>query len=239
MRRKTASQPECQNVRLVLAGTWSALAVEMFLLALGGYDPRLADNVSTFQSLIDLANTHSLTYCVTSPHSTNLPQGNASVDDAHILFLINFTTSQRTALLSDPSTLALLYTPANEHFGIGPVEAMCCGVPVLACDSGGPTESIRVHPPSERTGWLRTPDPEVWANALVEIIALGSERRRALADRAKDRARALFGMEAMAEGIEAALQEAAEMGEVESSAGVWLVMLAGFVVAYIVTRLYL
>lgn len=206
---------------------------------LGGYDPRLTDNVSTFQSLLDLANTHLLTYCVTSPHSTNLPQGNASVDDAHILFLINFTTSQRTALLSNPSTLALLYTPANEHFGIGPVEGMCCGVPVLACDSGGPTESILVHPPSERTGWLRTPDPEVWANALVEIIALGSEQRRALGDRAKDRARTLFGMEAMADGIEAALQEAAKMGEVESSAGVWLVMLIGFVVAYIVTRLYL
>lgn len=86
---------------------------------------------------------------------------------------------------------------------------------------------------------MRTPDPDVWANALVEIIALGSEQRQALADRAKDRARALFGMEAMADGIEAALQEAAKMGEVESSVGVWLVMLMGFVVAYTVTRLYL
>ncbi|KAF8352197.1 glycosyltransferase family 4 protein [Amanita rubescens] len=196
---RPAGRSECQNARLVLAG---------------GYDPRLADNVSTFQSLIDLANTRSLTYSITSPHSTDLPQGNASADDAHILFLINFTTSQRTALLS-----------TNEHFGIGPVEAMCCGVPVLACDSGGPTESVLVHPPSERTGWLRTPDAEVWGNALVEIIGLGIEQRRALANRAKERARAL--------------KSAAEMGEVESWAGVWLTMLIGFIMAYIVTRLYL
>lgn len=238
MRRKTSDRPEFQHVRLVLAGMSPHLMGEKSSFASGGYDPRLADNVSTFQSLIDLANTRSLTYSITSPHSTDLPQGNASPDDAHILFLVNFTTSQRTALLSSPSTLALLYTPANEHFGIGPVEAMCCGVPVLACDSGGPTESVLVHPPSERTGWLRTPDAEVWANALVEIIGLGTEQRRALSNRAKERARALFGMEAMAEGIEGALQSAADMGEVESWAGVWLTMLVGFAMAYVVTRLY-
>ena len=38
--------------------------------------------------------------------------------------------------------LALLYTPANEHFGIGSVEGMFSGLPILTCDSGGPTESI-------------------------------------------------------------------------------------------------
>ncbi|KAF8626210.1 hypothetical protein AX15_004900 [Amanita polypyramis BW_CC] len=197
LRRKVADQPEHQNVRLVLAG---------------GYDPRLADNISTLQSLIDLANAHSLTYNIVSPHSSDLPRGSATTDNAHVLFLVNFITSQRTALLSNLSTRVLLYTPANEHFGIGPVEAMCCGVPVLACDSGGPTESVLVHPPSERTGWLRTPDPEVWANVLVEIIGLSTEQRQAMARRAKQRAHALFGMEAMAEGIEAALREAAEMG---------------------------
>ena len=191
----------------------------------------MADNISTLQSLIDLADTHSLTYSVVSPHSSDLPQGNATTDDAHVLFLVNFTTSQRTALLSNPSTRVLLYTPANEHFGIGPVEAMCCGVPVLACDSGGPTESVLVHPPSERTGWLRTPEPEVWANALVEIIRLSTEQRQAMAKRAKQRARALFGMEAMAEGIEAALREAADMGTVKSWAGVWVAMATGFIVA--------
>lgn len=30
----------------------------------------------------------------------------------------------------------MLYTPANEHFGIVPVEAMCSGAPVIAVNSG-------------------------------------------------------------------------------------------------------
>jgi alpha-1,3/alpha-1,6-mannosyltransferase len=36
----------------------------------------------------------------------------------------------------------LLYTPANEHFGIVPIEAMHLGCVVIACNSGGPLESI-------------------------------------------------------------------------------------------------
>ncbi|KAM6500981.1 glycosyltransferase family 4 protein [Amanita muscaria] len=213
---------EYRNLRLVIAG---------------GYDPRLEDNVSTLQSLINLTNAHSLSYkIVSSRNQSDLPQGNAT-DDPQVLFLINFTTLQRTALLSNISTKALLYTPANEHFGIGPVEAMSCGVPVLACDSGGPTESVLVHPPSERTGWLRSPDSEVWANALVEIVGLSAHQREALATRAKERARAMFGMEAMAEGIESALREAVAMGPVESGSGFWTAVILGFVVSYLMTRL--
>ncbi|CAN0499507.1 unnamed protein product, partial [Scytosiphon promiscuus] len=30
----------------------------------------------------------------------------------------------------------VLYTPSHEHFGIVPVEAMCCGAPVVAVNSG-------------------------------------------------------------------------------------------------------
>ena len=98
------------------------------------------------------------------------------------------------ALLNAPSTLALLYTPANEHFGIGPVESMACGLPVIACDSGGPTESVL----DGATGWLRTPDPEIWADALVTCVGLEDGERRKIADAAKVRAGELFGMEAMA-----------------------------------------
>ena len=112
------------------------------------------------------------------------------------------------------STLALLYTPTNEHFGIGPVEGMLCGLPVLACDSGGPTESIIDSPPSERTGWLRRPDAGVWADALQEICWMSESERRELACRSQDRARSMFGMEAMAKALEASLVEAIELGPV-------------------------
>jgi len=38
--------------------------------------------------------------------------------------------------------IALIYTPTNEHFGIVPLEAMYMEKPVIACNSGGPTETI-------------------------------------------------------------------------------------------------
>ncbi|PFH53560.1 glycosyltransferase family 4 protein [Amanita thiersii Skay4041] len=222
--KRVTDRPEYKNMRLVLAG---------------GYDPRLGDNVSTLQSLVNLAKSYSLSHDIVhsaTSTSKSLPKSlwpESKTSDPQVLFVINFTTSQRTALLTAASTRVLLYTPANEHFGIGPVEAMCCGVPVLACDSGGPMESVLVHPPSERTGWLRTPDPEVWASALVEIVGLDIQQRERLATRAKERAQGLFGLEVMTKGIEEALREAARMGNVEPSIiSVWLVMLIGFVVAY-------
>ena len=98
---------------------------------------------------------------------------------------------------------------------------MVCGVPVLACDNGGPTESV-VDPDfdsssqsdemEERTGWLRKPDPEVWATALREVIALSPTQRRELGERAARRAKEKFGMEAMAANLEISLKEAVAMG---------------------------
>lgn len=45
---------------------------------------------------------------------------------------------------------ALIYTPAFEHFGIVPIEAMYLGRPVIAMDAGGPRETL-VH---QETGFL-------------------------------------------------------------------------------------
>ncbi|KAF9071839.1 alpha-1,3-mannosyltransferase ALG2 [Rhodocollybia butyracea] len=221
----------------------AALAVEAFarirgrdsnasnlrLVLGGGYDPRLEDNMLTLYSLIDLvAKTHSLTYDVvtpSSPQAVKIPPLNTTSENPAVLFLLNFTTAQRTALLTSSSTIGLLYTPANEHFGIVPVEGMICGVPVLACDSGGPVESIIDQPPEERTGWLRTPTPELWTEALGEIVQLSEHERSQMRQRAKQRARDLFGMEAMAKGIEEALKEAVAMGKVRSRFLFWLAIL--------------
>lgn len=179
----------------------------------------------TLVHLIDRAKAHSLTFDIINPTSSKspvrIPPFNTTADSPDILFLLNFTTSQRSALLSSPSTLVLLYTPSNEHFGIGPVEAMVCGVPVLACDNGGPTESV-VDPDfdsssqsdemEERTGWLRKPDPEVWATALREVMVLSPTQRKELGERAARRAKEKFGMEAMAADLESSLKEAVAMG---------------------------
>jgi len=78
----------------------------------------------TLVSLIDSAKSHNLTYHIITPaiSRVKVPPFNTQIANPDILFLLNFTTSQRSALLTAKSTLALLYTPTNEHFGIGPVE---------------------------------------------------------------------------------------------------------------------
>ncbi|VDO29233.1 unnamed protein product [Haemonchus placei] len=61
---------------------------------------------------------------------------------------------------------AVLYTPHNEHFGIVPVEAMYVGTPVIAVNSGGPTESI-VH---GETGFLADQTPQAFAQYMFTLI---------------------------------------------------------------------
>ena len=81
------------------------------------------------------------------------------------MFLLpSFTDEQRAALLA--ACTAVLYTPQNEHFGIVPLEAMASCRPVIACDSGGPTESVR----HEITGFLCTPSPGAFAHAMQTLL---------------------------------------------------------------------
>ena len=68
----------------------------------------------------------------------------------------SISNDQRILLLEN--TKVLLYTPENEHFGIVPVEAMYMGCIALACNSGGPLESVE----HGRTGYLMPPDAEIW-----------------------------------------------------------------------------
>lgn len=71
---------------------------------------------------------------------------------------------QRTLLLA--ACRAVLYTPQHEHFGIVPLEAMASGRPVVACNSGGPTESV----PDSKGGFLCDPSPAAWAEALEALL---------------------------------------------------------------------
>jgi glycosyltransferase involved in cell wall biosynthesis len=61
---------------------------------------------------------------------------------------------------------ALLFTPENEHFGIVPVEAMACGVPVVAHASGGPLETIR----HGETGFLCASEASSFADHLEVLV---------------------------------------------------------------------
>jgi hypothetical protein len=62
----------------------------------------------------------------------------------------------------------------EQHFGIVPVEAMYARVPVVAANSGGPTESV-VH---GDTGFLEPPEPAAFAAALARIVHAPAAERR-------------------------------------------------------------
>ena len=74
---------------------------------------------------------------------------------SEVSFLPSVSSHEKEGLLA--TCTCVLYTPENEHFGIVPLEAMLASRPVLACDSGGPVESII----DGVTGFLCAPKPEV------------------------------------------------------------------------------
>ncbi len=114
------------------------------LVIAGGYDSRLAENVDHFAELTRLADFLDLTNQIT--------------------FLRSLSEPAKRALLV--RCLALLYTPSNEHFGIVPVEAMYCGKPVIAVNSGGPLETVE----NKRTGFLLEATAEKFAEAMALLV---------------------------------------------------------------------
>ena len=81
-----------------------------------------------------------------------------------VWLLPSFLDIQRAALLA--ACVAVVYTPENEHFGIVPLEAMASGRPVIACNSGGPKESIV----DGVTGFLCDPSPNHFAYAMEHLM---------------------------------------------------------------------
>ena len=74
----------------------------------------------------------------------------------------NISHSQRIQFLK--KTVATLYTPENEHFGIVPIEAMFMERPVIGQNNGGPTESI-----SKESGFLLEANPKLWGEKMKEL----------------------------------------------------------------------
>ncbi|RZM77167.1 glycosyltransferase family 4 protein [Leptolyngbya iicbica] len=88
---------------------------------------------------------------------------------------------------------ALLMTPKwVEAFGNVAIEAMACGVPVIAYRRGGPTEIVRPG----KTGWLVEPDSVV---GLVDAIAQIAQLDRSAC---RQQAEAEYSLDALAQRYE-------------------------------------
>ncbi|KAK9269049.1 hypothetical protein L1049_000817 [Liquidambar formosana] len=126
------------NVSLTIAGK------SVPILVLSGFDNRLKENVEYLEELKSLAERAGVSHRVT--------------------FITSCSTAERNVLLSQ--CLCVLYTPKDEHFGIVPLEAMAAYKPVIACNSGGPVETIK----NGVTGFLCDPTPQEFSLAMAKLI---------------------------------------------------------------------
>lgn len=126
--------------RLGEGGLWE----KVHLVMAGGYDSRVVENVEHYKELRALCRSLGV--------------------EAHLTFVRSFSDTQKVSLLR--RSVCVLYTPANEHFGIVPVEAMYCCCPVIGVNSGGPLESV-AH---GETGFLCPPTPESFSAAMEQFV---------------------------------------------------------------------
>jgi alpha-1,3/alpha-1,6-mannosyltransferase len=174
---------EREGVRLVIAG---------------GYDSRISENVQYHVELQRLADELKLTH-----HTINtsaVPATSPALADvpptASVVFLLSVPNALKAALLR--AARLLIYTPAGEHFGIVPLEAMLAGVPVLAANTGGPVETVI----DGATGWLRDPtDPDAWSAVVRRAIAMPPSEAAAMGRHGMERVKAEFARERMAERL--------------------------------------
>jgi alpha-1,3/alpha-1,6-mannosyltransferase len=157
--------------RMVTKQEWDRL----HLVIAGGYDPRNLENVEHHDELTVNAENLQITDKVTFLRSPS--------DEVKVKLL------NRCRLL--------FYTPTNEHFGIVPLEAMYLSRPVIAVNSGGPTETV-VH---EQTGFLCESEPEEFASAATRIIK-DQKLAEKMGEMGRKRVEQRFSFEAFTEKLE-------------------------------------
>ena len=114
------------------------------MIIAGGYDPCLPENVEYFKELQQVAEQCRLK------------------DKVH--FYKNISHEEKVALLKLCDVF--VYPPSKEHFGIGPLEAMYMGKPVIAINDGGPTETVS----HRETGWLTEPKANRFSNCMLNFV---------------------------------------------------------------------
>lgn len=148
---------------------------KVYLVMAGGYDTRVLENVEHYEELEIISEDLKLSSKVTFLHSPN---------DKSKLWLLR-------------RCQALLYTPSHEHFGIVPLEGMYLRKPVVAVNSGGPTESII----DDQTGYLCEPTPKDFAKAMLKLVR-STKISEKMGDMGKKRVQQRFSFEAFTDKLD-------------------------------------
>ncbi|CAG8495200.1 10604_t:CDS:2, partial [Scutellospora calospora] len=164
--------------------------INLRLVIAGGYDYRMQENVEHHKELDRVALRLELKTFTIIPGSTECPP-----ESAQVIFLCSFNEAQRTYLLS--KSHCLLYTPSNEHFGIVPIEAMYARLPVIACNSGGPKETIQ----NGITGVLCSPTPLEFSEAIAAFIS-GVYDREVMGDHGREHVKKKFSLSTFVNSLE-------------------------------------
>lgn len=116
---------------------------------------------------------------------------------------VDFVGEQKDVAALLAAVDVLLVPSWREAFGRVAVEGMAMGVPVIVTAVGGPAEVVR----DEIDGLVLEPqEPELWADAVIELLA-DPERRRRMGRAGRERARAVSDPAMHAAAIEAVYQQ--------------------------------
>jgi len=135
------------------------------LVIAGGYDTNVQENIDYYHELKQCVRQHNLSYV--DEYAKDEAYDGSSV--GLVVFRRSISSEEKVALMQ--TACSLLYTPANEHFGIVPLESMKHGTPVIAVDSGGPKETV-IHGAS---GYLCNQDSSEFAQHMSHFVDMEAQ----------------------------------------------------------------
>jgi len=130
--------------------------------------------------------------------------------ERHRMHLLPF--QQNIELVYPEFDVVVHYSIRPEPFGRVILEAMACGVPVIAAAEGGPLEILGERDLTPHAGWLVEPRrPHILARTLRAALRQPRESLRAMGAAGRRKAEDQFGSRAFAERVAAVLKRVAKV----------------------------
>ncbi len=103
----------------------------------------------------------------------------------------------------------LVHASVAEQFGQALIEAMACGLPVIAVDRGGPSTIVD----DPLTGWLVEPDDPVGLADAIVAAMTDPEDRALRGRRAQEEVVGRYGWAEIGDEVAALVREAVPVGD--------------------------